>query len=133
MIDCKIVEIPPKLITKLQRIVASVLLGNADNEMLPFVISIVPSRNPCSADGKKENKGDKVSMMIKKMVIKQPTDRIESVEFVTMSDKVGFSVCVGKEFVSLASFFVLRFRQHIPFAIAPKMWLANKTYPIFAL
>ena len=121
MIACKIVEMPPKLITKLQRIVARVLFCSADKERQPFVISITPSKRPFMGGQKRESKGEKVSIMIKKIAIKQPTERIERVEFVTMSESVGLSVLDGKDETEEASFFVFKFRQQRPFASAPTM------------
>lgn len=42
VIDCKSVEIPPKLITKLDRTKASLIFERVERERQPFVISTIP-------------------------------------------------------------------------------------------
>lgn len=84
-IDCKSVEMPPKLITKEVEQTAKNLFGKAERERLPFVISITPCKRAETLCGRRLKSGIKVSIMIKKMTIIYPTDKIESVEFSTIS------------------------------------------------
>jgi len=85
--DCKIVDIPPKLMTNEHKTVESSLFETLDNERQPFVISIMPSNRPMKFAGRNENIGEKHSITIKKMVIMHPTERIERTEFVITSDR----------------------------------------------
>ena len=85
VIDCKIVEMPPKLIVKEQSATARNLFERVDKSMQPFVISINPSKKKAMLSGSNEKTGEKHSMTIKKIVMMQPTDKMESVEFNTIS------------------------------------------------
>ena len=80
VMDCKSVEIPPKLITKLQRIAASLMFERFERLRQPFVISITPSRKYAMLSGKRFKIGEKHSMTMKNMVIMQPTESMASVE-----------------------------------------------------
>lgn len=85
--DCKIVDIPPKLMTNEARVIAKNLLGKVAKSMQPFVISKMPSRKQEMLLGRIENNGAKHSIIIKKIVIIEPTDRMAKVESKTMFDK----------------------------------------------
>ena len=84
-IDCKSVEIPPKLITKDVAKMAKYLFDKSESDRDPFVISITPCKMAEMPSGKRQNSGIKVSIMIKKMTIIHPTESIESVELSTIS------------------------------------------------
>ncbi len=63
-------------------------------------------------------------MTMKKIVIMQPTESMESVEFNTMSERLVFASVLTAVFFS--SSLTLRRRYKMPFKIAPIMWLKNK-------
>ena len=114
------VEIPPKLITKLARIVARNLFEILLSEMQPFVISITPCKKQDSVCGKKLKTGAKLSMITKKIVMIQPTDKIEIVESKTMSEISKF--CFRKSiFCKFSLFFTFKLRKIMPFIIALRM------------
>ena len=85
--DCKTVEIPPKLMTNEVRIVASFAFSRVERSMHPFVISMHPSVKNLIFSGRNERMGARDSITMKKIVIMQPTERIERVEFKTISLK----------------------------------------------
>jgi len=91
--DCKTVEIPPKLMTNEAMETAINLFGRSESDMQPFVISTKPCKKAQILGGKSENKGLKHSMMMKKIVIIHPTLSMASVELKTISEKsaVGLS------------------------------------------
>ena len=94
-------EIPPKLITKLAKITASLTFGSAERLRQPFVISTSPSRKAEIFSGNRLKIGDRHSIIIKNMVIMQPTDSMARVEERTISLISGvFSFALFK-FVSL--------------------------------
>ena len=65
---------------------AKVVFVSVDRSRHPFVISIRPSNKKARFCGRIEKRGERVSITIKKIVIIQPTDNIDRVEFVTMSE-----------------------------------------------
>lgn len=85
--DCKIVEIPPKLMTNDARIVARRVLAIVARSMQPFVISMQPSKRKRMFSGRNDKSGEKHSMTIKKIVMMHPTERIARVELRTMSER----------------------------------------------
>ena len=85
VIDCIIVEIPPKLMIKEVAQTAKNLLESTDKLKDPFVISTIPSKTADTFDEKREKMGKKHSITMKNIVIIQPTDRIAMVEFKTIS------------------------------------------------
>jgi len=102
VIDCKMVEIPPKLITNDAAQTAKNLFERDDKDRHPFVISTIPSSMEEIGIGKSENKGEKHSITTKKIVIMQPTERIESVEFNTISlMSEGVEICCFESNFSL--------------------------------
>ena len=86
--DCKTVEIPPKLITKEHNIVEINLLERVLRDMHPFVISIIPDVKAEMFCGKIAKSGDRLSITMKKIVIIVPTERIDRVEFKTISARL---------------------------------------------
>ena len=78
------VEIPPKLITKLARQVASFRFFRLLKLRQPFVISITPFKKAERCAGSSEKMGEKHSIIIKKIVIIVPTESIAVVEERTM-------------------------------------------------
>ena len=86
--DCKIVDIPPKLITKEESVVATDKFVKVERSKQPRVISIIPSRKKEIVLGKRLKIGAKHSIVMKNMVIIVPTDKIDSVEFRIMSAKL---------------------------------------------
>lgn len=88
--DCKTVEIPPKLMTNEVRIVASFTFARVERSMHPFVISMHPSVKNLIFSGRKDRIGARDSITMKKIVIMQPTERIERVEFKTISLRSAF-------------------------------------------
>ena len=74
------VEIPPKLITKLARQVASFRFFRLLKLRQPFVISITPFKKAEREVGSSEKMGEKHSIIIKKIVIIVPTESIAVVE-----------------------------------------------------
>ena len=91
--DCKIVDIPPKLTTNEHIATARCKLPSLDNESAPLVISTMPSKKAETLAGKNEKIGEKHSITMKKIVMMQPTERIDSVEFVTTSARLNFCGC----------------------------------------
>ena len=81
---------PPKLITKLANIAPSLTLLKVDKLKQPFVISIIPCKKKEILSGNKENIGEKHSIITKNMAMIAPTERMESVEERTMSDRLNF-------------------------------------------
>ena len=71
--------------TKEQSVQARNLFGKDERDRQPFVISMIPSKNAEMFAGKREKIGEKHSITMKNIVIIEPTDSMESVEFVTMS------------------------------------------------
>lgn len=78
------VEKPPKLITKLAKIVASFMLKHLESSMHPFVISIEPFSNSQMGEGKILNIGSSAVIMTKKILIITPTDKMLNAESVTI-------------------------------------------------
>ena len=85
VIDCIIVEIPPKLMIKEAAQTAKNLLESTDKLKDPFVISTRPSSTADTFGEKSEKTGKRHSITMKNIVIIQPTDKIASVEFNTIS------------------------------------------------
>ena len=108
------------------------LFGKVERERLPFVISNTPCKSAEIEVGKRLKNGINVVIMIKKMTIMQPTDRIDRVEFRTIS-LMSKGCFVKTIFACVFCFFNDRERKRSPFITAPRMWLANKMYPIFVL
>ena len=65
VIDCNIVDIPPKLMVNEQRQIAKNLFVKLDKSIEPFVISIMPSKKYDISVGKSEKIGDRHSITIK--------------------------------------------------------------------
>ena len=120
LIDCKIVEIPPKLITKDASKIAINLFGESDSEMQPFVISTKPCKKAQMLGVKREKIGFKHSITMKNIVIIQPTHNIERVEFKTIS-LMSVCDCFSSVFCAVCDTLSLKLRQQMPFVIAPKM------------
>ena len=83
--DWRMVDIPPKLIIKLQNIVAKVSEKLEEISIHPFVISMSPSRKILNFCGKNAKKTEKNSIIIKKTAIIVPTDIMLKLEFITIS------------------------------------------------
>ena len=117
--DCKIVEIPPKLIIKVERIVAQ--KGEKVDEISkqPRVISIKPFKKAAKLAGKRLKIGDSDVITTKKIAIIVPTEIMLSAESKTIEDKSVF----GDKELSVICSFSLRviLRYIIPFIIAPKI------------
>lgn len=102
VIDCRIVEIPPKLITKLDNIMAILIFFNFDNSRQPFVISIPPCNNSFIGEGKKLKRGERAVIIRKNIAITTPTDRMLN----ALSSKICDKSCFcddeeGEEFCGL--------------------------------
>lgn len=94
-------EIPPKLITKLAKITASFMFDRVDKLKQPFVISTMPSSKAEIFSGNRLKIGDRHSIIIKNMVIMQPTDSMARVEERTISLISGVFSFARFKFVSL--------------------------------
>ena len=124
-IDCKIVEKPPKLITNDARTTAINCEGILESSMLPFVISTRPCKNAERGAGKSEKTGEIHSIIMKNIVITQPTHKTERVEFRIISP-ISKEACLCLFSSKASSFLMRKFLKQTPFKIAPKMWLVSK-------
>lgn len=88
--DCKIVETPPKLITNDERVIAKNLFCKVAKSRQPFVISRTPSKRHEIVCGMSEIIGEKHSIIIKKIVMIEPTDKMARVESKTMLNRSKF-------------------------------------------
>ena len=73
--DCKTVETPPKVITKLKNPMDIIFELRVDRVIDPFVISIIPSSSPLIPKGKMERKGANHSITMKNKQMIPPTVR----------------------------------------------------------
>ena len=87
VIDCSIVDSPPKLITKLARIIASFKFCSLEISMHPFVISMLPCKTSLIGEGKRLKMGLNAVITTKKIAIITPTESILSAESITICDK----------------------------------------------
>ena len=85
VIDCKIVERPPKDITKVQAKIVLLKERLLDISMHPFVISIKPSSTPDSGAGKRLNSGVSEWIITKNIAMIVPTEIILIALSVTIS------------------------------------------------
>ena len=114
--------------TKDANMQVSLTSKRVESERQPFVISITPCKKYEIVFGKRFKIGAKHSITMKNIVIMQPTERMESVEFNTMSERLVFVSALADAFF-FSSPLTLRRRYKMPFKIAPKTWLKNKIYP----
>ena len=85
VIDCKIVESPPKDITKVQAKIADLKDKPLAMSMQPFVISTSPSNTPESEAGKRLNNGVSEWIITKNIAMIVPTEIILIALSVTIS------------------------------------------------
>ena len=123
VIDCKSVEIPPKLITKLDRTKASLIFERVERERQPFVISTIPCKKQERVSGRRFKIGDRHSITIKKMAIIAPTEIMAMADVVTISLISNFDFVVPFVSILLSSilsiFLNFIFLYNKPFKKAP--------------
>lgn len=93
-----------------ERQIAKNLFVKLDKSIEPFVISIMPSKKYDISVGKSEKIGDRHSITIKNIVMMQPTESMESVEFKTISERLKDCFVLFKLFeksMFVSSFFSL--------------------------
>lgn len=125
VIDCKSVEIPPKLITKLDRTKASLIFERVERERQPFVISTIPCKKQERVSGRRFKIGDRHSITIKKMAIIAPTEIMAMADVVTISLISNFDCMLSFVSICLSSilsiFLNFIFLYNRPFKKAPKI------------
>lgn len=87
VIDCNIVEMPPKLITKVQATTFHIPLDVREISKHPFVISITPSKIPRNCDGNKLKMGENDVITTKNMAIIAPIDNMLKTLSIIIEDK----------------------------------------------
>ena len=90
VIDCKIVDIPPNPITKLQAIICQFPLKKLDMSRQPLVISIKPLITHEIEDGNRFVKGEMDVITTKKIAMITPTDIMLIAESRIIEDKSCF-------------------------------------------
>lgn len=121
VIDCKMVEIPPKLITKVQAATDHTLFIDEEISMHPFVISINPSRMLASGEGKRLKIGESDVIITKNIAMIVPTEMMLKAESKTILDRSALFFdtlfCSG---VLSSLMLILRYKS--PFKSAPIIW-----------
>ena len=102
--DCKIVDMPPKLIIKEQATIDHTLVIEEEISIQPLVISINPSKTLDIGRGKRLNMGDNEVITTKKMAIITPTEITLKAESNTMLERSPFCWLPSCEFFLLSSF-----------------------------
>ena len=90
VIDCKIVDNPPKLIINVQETTLQIPEIDEEISTHPFVISISPSKIPAIGEGKIEKNGESAVIITKNTAIIAPTEIILKEESKIIDEKFVF-------------------------------------------
>ena len=115
--DCRIVEIPPKPMTKVQVRIFPILPKEDEMSVQPFVISIIPSRMEATLGENRLKSGESEDITTKKIVMTTPIDNTETKVSKMMSEReisLSFFIVCGINKLSALIFLYKR-----PFIKAP--------------